>query len=504
VLRRIFVCSCFVLVAACVPGSALGAPTARYAYSPTRPAVDEAVRFDASRTRCDRRPCSYSWRIETRSRSSRARRLARTRALGSGETMTTRFGSAGTTYVRLTVRNARRQSASTVKRIVVSAPPPVPPPPAPAPPPPAPPPTPAPTPTPSPTPAPTPAPTPSPAPAPAGCTQLVSTASAVQSAFSSADGGEVICLANGSYGAISLSGEKASTVTVRAQNPGGASTGRITATGANIRIERLVATGGVRINQPSQHIAVVHNRLLGTGGGYGVELPPDHTPMTPNVTIEGNEMIGPFTDAMRINGYTGTDAPGHPGWGLAIVDNEITGIIEDGSHNDCLQSVWGGSNLLFEGNYVHDNRCQGFFLKDSVQLAGVYVTNILYRDNLMVRNNASSGVSANFNVYETRGFRGERNTHWDTGSFARFNSCDQGAVEMSHNVFDQWHGAAANSCRSKFNFHDNTYGSTQSWTTGAGDTVGRPTFVNPAQDDYRVLGSGRGVSWRPADKRFGP
>jgi hypothetical protein len=333
---------------------------------------------------------------------------------------------------------------------------------------------------------------------------VVSTASAAQSAFSDADGGGVICLANGSYGTISLNGNKTSMVTVRAQNPGGANTGRITVTGSNIRVERLVATGGVRIVQPTHHIAVEYNRLVGTGGGYGVELPPDHTPPTPNVTVRGNKMVGPFTDALRINGYGGTDAPGFPGWGLAVVDNEISGIIEDGSHNDCLQSVWGGSNLLFKGNYVHDNRCQGFFIKDSVQLAGVYPANIRYEDNLMVRNNASSGVSANFNVYETRGFHGSRNTHWDTGSFARFNSCDQGAVEMAQNVFDKWDGAAAGSCRSKFNFHDNTYGSTSSWSNGSGDSVTRPNFVNPMTDDYRIAGSDRGVTWRPADKHFGP
>jgi hypothetical protein len=332
----------------------------------------------------------------------------------------------------------------------------------------------------------------------------VTTASATQSAFSAADGGEVICLADGSYGAISLTGNKAAMVTVKAQNSGRASTGRVTITGSNVRVERLVATGGVRIVQPSHHIAIEHNRLVGTGGGYGVEMPSDHTPPTPNLTVRGNKMVGPFTDALRINGYGGTDAPGFPGWGLAIVDNEISGIIENGSHNDCLQSVWGGANLLFKGNYVHDNRCQGFFIKDSVQLAGVYPANIRYEDNLVVRNNASSGVSANFNVYETRGFHGRRNTHWDTGSFARFNSCDQGTVEMTNNVFDAWDGAAASSCRSRFNFHDNTYGSARSWSSGSRDSITRPNFVNPMADDYRIAGSDRGVTWRPADKHFGP
>ena len=37
-----------------------------------------------------------------------------------------------------------------------------------------------------------------------------------------------------------------------------------------------------------------------------------------------------------------------------------------------------------------------------------------------------------------------------------------------------------------------------------GDTVGAPAFADPATDDYRILGSDRGVTWRPADRRYGP
>jgi hypothetical protein len=31
-----------------------------------------------------------------------------------------------------------------------------------------------------------------------------------------------------------------------------------------------------------------------------------------------------------------------------------------------------------------------------------------------------------------------------------------------------------------------------------------PTFNNPASDDFRIIGAGRGVDWRPADQHYGP
>ena len=49
---------------------------------------------------------------------------------------------------------------------------------------------------------------------------------------------------------------------------------------------------------------------------------------------------------------------------MLIEGNEITGVRENGTHSDCLQTVWVGDHIVFRKNYLHDNRCQGFFVKD--------------------------------------------------------------------------------------------------------------------------------------------
>ena len=55
----------------------------------------------------------------------------------------------------------------------------------------------------------------------AGCSQVVSSASAAASAVSSAPSGSVVCLADGSYGRLSLSASKSAPgVVVRAEHPG--------------------------------------------------------------------------------------------------------------------------------------------------------------------------------------------------------------------------------------------------------------------------------------------
>ena len=64
---------------------------------------------------------------------------------------------------------------------------------------------------------------------------------------------------------------------------------------------------------------------------------------------------------------------------VTVSRNEFDHIIESGNHTDCLQSVYGGTNLTFTRNYEHDNDCQGFFVKDGD------ATNVTVSDNLFVR-----------------------------------------------------------------------------------------------------------------------
>ena len=67
------------------------------------------------------------------------------------------------------------------------------------------------------------------------------------------------------------------------------------------------------------------------------------------------------------------------GVGLLIEGNEFTGSARERSATPTdLQTVWVGDHLVYRRNYVHDNRCQGFFVKDQASA----VNGIVAEDNL--------------------------------------------------------------------------------------------------------------------------
>ncbi|HKH64883.1 MAG TPA: hypothetical protein VKA35_05425, partial [Solirubrobacterales bacterium] len=52
---------------------------------------------------------------------------------------------------------------------------------------------------------------------------------------------------------------------------------------------------------------------------------------------------------------------------------------------------------------------------------------------------------------------------------------------------------------------NNIYCNNNSWSVPAGTTRDcAPAFLNPAADDYRLAGGGRGVTWVPSEQHYGP
>jgi hypothetical protein len=94
-----------------------GAPKARYDVLPSRPTAGELAKLSATRSSCDRRPCTYRW-----ARIFKRGERRGVQALGRGQVLSYRFRRPGTELVRLRVTNRRGQSSSTVKKIVVKAP----------------------------------------------------------------------------------------------------------------------------------------------------------------------------------------------------------------------------------------------------------------------------------------------------------------------------------------------------------------------------------------------
>ena len=74
--------------------------------------------------------------------------------------------------------------------------------------------------------------------------------------------------------------------------------------------------------------------------------------------------------------------------------------------------------MYFRRNYLHDNRCQGFFIKDQATT----VANVVAEDNLFLRNNAACdgdpgcGQPSIFQLFgPMTGLVVRRNTIWTPG-----------------------------------------------------------------------------------------
>ena len=347
------------------------------------------------------------------------------------------------------------------------------------------------------------------------CTSTQSSTSAVQSAVSSASPGAVICLASGSYGKLTLSASKAKPgVTVQAQTPGQATIDGASMSGSYLTLARFNVTDEVTVQPGATGMTVDHNRI--TGGYMGVNAGPTSSTQINDTRITNNKLVGPFgEDAIRLNRYHDSDGDGT---GVLIEGNEITGVRENGNHSDCLQAVWTGDHIVYRKNYLHDNRCQGFFIKDQASLGGVSgpISGIAVEDNLFVRDNEpcapeapGCGQPSYFQVFGPySGFVMRRNTFWGGDQVAVFQEGTGLDTRIENNViYRLWTNtnmsvaAYANNTRCK---RETSEGG--SWPASTpGETVTcSPAFSNAAADDLRLAGSDRGVDWAPAEQHYGP
>ena len=341
------------------------------------------------------------------------------------------------------------------------------------------------------------------------CTAFVSNIAAAQSAVSSASAGSVICLADGSYGEVSISAPKPAQVTLQAEHPGKATIAGASLAGSHLTLSHFNITNEVTVEPGAASMAIEYNRI--TGGYFGINAGPTTSTSITDTTIRGNKLVGPFgEDALRINRYH--DSGDADPYGILIEGNEITGVRENGNHSDCLQSVWGGDGLYFRRNYLHDNRCQGFFVKDQPST----IVGIAVEDNLFLRDNEPCAPEAPdcgqpsylqvFGPYQN--FTLRRNTIWQGEVVATFQEgAGTGTVFESNVVNRFW----TNTDLSSIAYAENTVCQREtaaggSWPTQTpGETVNcAPAFNSPASDDFRLLGSTRGVNWVPAEQHFGP
>jgi len=339
------------------------------------------------------------------------------------------------------------------------------------------------------------------------CSTVKTALPALRSAVATAAPGTAICLADGSYGELGLSAQIPSPgVVVRAEHPGKATIAGAGLAGSHLSLRRFDIAGEVEVEPGSVGIAIAHNRIA--GGYFGIDAGPTTTTPVSDVAIVGNRFVGPFgEDAIRLNRYHDRDGDGV---GALVAGNEFTNVRENGNHSDCLQTVWVGDHLVFKGNYLHDNRCQGFFVKDQA----APVVKIVIEDNLFLRNNApcdppqeSCGQPGDFQLFGPyAGLSMRRNTIWGNGAIAAFqNGAGPRSTIAGNVIFKFW----TSTDLSSLTYRDNTRCQRQASPGGAwpaarpGEVVDcDPAFAAPGRDDYR-LGNGRGVTWAPAKRHFG-
>ncbi len=342
------------------------------------------------------------------------------------------------------------------------------------------------------------------------CGATVAGLETLESATSSARPGTTICLANGSFGDLELDADSSGRgVTVRAAHPGEATLASADLSGSHLSLAQFKIDGEVTIEPGSRKIAILHNRI--SGGYMGINAGPTSSTSISDTTIRGNKLVGPFgEDALRINRYhDGSDVDPY---GILIEGNEITGVRENGNHSDCLQSVWGGDGLYFRRNYLHDNRCQGFFVKDQP----APVRKVVVSDNLMLRDAApcassspDCGAPSVVSLYgPIRGLRLAHNTIWTASNRSPVvwgeGPFEGTAVEdnVLYRAWSEWGGGFPN-FRESGDLVCQWEGTLPRPSRSAHRNC-KPGFQGAGSDDYRLRNGDAGIDWSPSDERYGP
>jgi hypothetical protein len=345
------------------------------------------------------------------------------------------------------------------------------------------------------------------------CGIRVASLGAAAEAVAHAPAGSVVCLAAGSYpGKLSLTADAGADVTLQAAPGAHVSTGSIAIAGSHIVGRDLVVDGEIGLAAGSSFVTLDHNDISNAhNGGEGIvfdtsdctapDAPvwPGCEPQAPiaNVTISGNRIhnigVGHSEDAIHLDNWRN----------VTISGNELEHIVETGNHTDCLQSVYGGTDLTFTHNYEHDNDCQGFFIKDGD------ATSVSFTENLFLRDQV--GTYANFaQIWNVKDLTIQHNTIWDGKGLAL--AADHASftptARIDHNLFSNLVVESPIGTPYAIAERDNLFGQAP-WSFRASPTdrvASRPRFADPARNDYRLARNPRGigVDWSPAGQHYGP
>jgi len=226
------------------------------------------------------------------------------------------------------------------------------------------------------------------------------------SALKTAQGGETFVLAEGDYGALSISTRYADTLRIVSETPGGAVFSTVSLHGAaNITLDAITTTSWIKAERGASEIEISNSQIGDAAyfrdasaislhdndiaaGTYGIVLN-----SISGFTITGNTVQGAQEDLLRITGNS------HDG---LIEGNMLRDVIATkGTHPDIIQLI--GLNgvsphdITIRGNLLYDDIstgetvAQGIFMSDP---KGTGYYNILIENNL-IRTNSPNTIYIN-------------------------------------------------------------------------------------------------------------
>jgi hypothetical protein len=341
------------------------------------------------------------------------------------------------------------------------------------------------------------------------CTTTISSVSQINGSLKA---GAVVCLAAGTYGAVSITTTPTSNATLTAAPGAHVVVGGVNVAASNVTVSQLHSTGTINVGSGGpypgfSHDVIEHNDV-GPTNGYGISVMSATSTPSSYVTIAYNRIHNTSAtgegDALRFDGWN------H----LTVEGNDIYEIKEcPGStcHTDTLQSYNGGvatTGLTITKNYTHDNvGAQGLpFLKDGD------ISNVTISDNLSLRNTNTNGQVTGIWVDENiQGLAITNNTYQGTsGSIVQADgSTSNPTVAVNHNVFDNINVRPGSGPAYTTTENYDVFTGNDEYTFNVGPNSlmeTKPVFTNTAIDDYRLAKNPNhiGVDWSPAEVQFGP
>lgn len=206
--------------------------------------------------------------------------------------------------------------------------------------------------------------------------------------------GTLVLVRRAHFGAVKLGGQsRRGQVRLKAL-PGE----RVEAESLTLDGSRNVALAGMQIGavvvEPGTRSVVLARNVFRSPGTTAITFSVDaEDEPVRDVRIVQNRFEAAGVDAIQAKNFRN----------LVIEANEFTGLVsrDDGVHPDVLQTVFGGSGLVFRGNWLHDYEGQGVFVADG------RVSDVVVENNLIEE---SSGSYSEVRISEADGVRLVNNT----------------------------------------------------------------------------------------------